>query len=539
MAELDSRLARDLTRRDVLVGAGVLGAGAVLAACGKTERTGGGRQQGGTLVVGAEAIGENFVPPAIFGGWGHMIALANIYDTLYTFEGRDVTKPLVPWLATALPTASKDGLVQTVDLRKNVKFHDGTPFNAEAVEFNYMRYLDKDHAYFDPNVVYIPTYALAGVEKVEAIDELRVRFTLNRPIGDFPRELTAVAGFMSPAAVKKAGVESAGLSPVGTGPFKFVEAKKGDSVTLEAFDGYWHGRPAIDRLVIRAIPDASAMAAALLGGEVDVTTFVDYKDVGTFESSPDLTVGVKPSVITGYMYLNAGGSGGIDTFTDVNRRLAACHAINKQQLIEVIFDGHADIGAGWSAVPMPGYQPDLKDYNAYDPDRAKQLLDQAGGGPSIELLAQSSGIWPRMAELLQSDLNAVGFTTRIKTIDSTTFYDAASKGKHHLFLGDATPLKVSADVFHTLFFGCDNPLNLRAGGWCDKRYDRLAGQLLETSEASKRNAIVEQLDVMLLKNGIVQHNYYPRLVTVINNRVKGVAPVQTREMFFDRASVAQ
>ena len=69
-----------------------------------------------------------------------------------------------------------------------------------------------------------------------------------------------------------------------------------------------------------------------------------------------------------------------------------------------------------------------------------------------------------MAELLQGDLNAVGFKTRIKTIDSTTFYDVASKGKHHMFLGDATPLKVSAGVFDTLFFGCDNPLNLRVGG---------------------------------------------------------------------------
>jgi peptide/nickel transport system substrate-binding protein len=215
-------------------GAGALGALTVLgAASGLAEsaaaagRTAVRARKGGTLVIGADAVGVDFVPPHVFSGRGLSIAKFAIFDSLYDYPNGDL-KPLVPVLASGPPKVSADGLRYTVPLRKGIKFHDGTRFDAEAVEFNFMRYLDKSHPFYDPNATYLRAPLLTGVDNVKAVGDYTVVFTMSQTVGTLAGSIanTAWGGIMSPTAVRAAGVANAGLSPVGTGPFRFVSARR-------------------------------------------------------------------------------------------------------------------------------------------------------------------------------------------------------------------------------------------------------------------------------------------------------------------------
>ena len=187
-------------------------------------------QKGGTLVIGGEAIGDNLVPAYPFQGWGHTIALGNMFENLFTFRQFDEAKPQ---LATGYEV-SEDSLTYTINLREDVVFHDGTPFNAEAVVFNYMRYLDEEHEYYDPNTI-LSFLFLPNVEEIVATDEFEVEFHLSSPSATLVQQLTFVyGGIMSPTAIREQGTENAGLQPVGTGAYKFASSRIGRSYNSRA-----------------------------------------------------------------------------------------------------------------------------------------------------------------------------------------------------------------------------------------------------------------------------------------------------------------
>ncbi|MBI3980353.1 MAG: hypothetical protein HY331_19435 [Chloroflexi bacterium] len=463
-------------------------------------------------------------------GWGHAWVLNNIYDTLYTF--RDF-KTLIPALATG-HTVSGDGLTYTFQLCRGVKFHDGTAFNAEAVEFNYMRYLDKNHPYHDPDAVGQSTF-LPLVKSVKAKDEYTVEIVREKPAAGSVALLTYFfGGIMSPAAVKKYGVKDVGRNPVGTGPFVFEKAEKGNQASFRAFDEYWGGRPPLDRVVVRVIADEQAMTASLLSGEVDLTPFIDFKDLESFRKNPNLKVQVVPAASTGYIAINQAHA----TMKDVRVRRAVAHAVNKQRVVDVIFYGEADIGAGLVSPPMWAYAPQFKDYYRYDPQKAKDLLKEAGGGPEFVLHTQSSGFWPRMAELIQADLNAVGFKTTIEKVDSAKFYGQMTEGKHQLFIGDATYGSPEPEDLFLVFFGCENPRNKR-WGWCDKKFDELMAQQSAEKDQEKRKQILWDMQKTILDEGAILSNYYNRFATVMNQRVEGYLSMPIRLMFLDKTFVTK
>ncbi|MBI3977371.1 MAG: ABC transporter substrate-binding protein [Chloroflexi bacterium] len=486
--------------------------------------------QGGTLVVAGEAVGDNYVPPVSFQGWAGVWVLNNVYDGLYTF--RDF-KTLMPALATG-HTVSKDGLTYTFQLRKDVKFHDGTPFNAEAVEFNYMRYLDKSHPFYDENAIG-RTALLPGVKSVKAKDELTVEIVRDKPMSAFIAALAGYqGGIMSPTAVKKAGVKDAGRNPVGTGPFAFEKAEKGVQASMKANEEYWGGRPPLDRIVVRAIADEQAMTASLLSGEVDLTPFIDFKDLESFRKNANLKVQVVPAASTGYMGMNLRH----ETMKDVRVRRALAHAINKQKIIDVVFYGEADIAAGLVPLPMWAYAPQFKDYYKYDPQKAKDLLKEAGVTPEFVLHTQSSGFWPRMAELMQADFNAAGAKVTIEKMDSGKFYGFVTEGKHAMFIGDGTPGTPDPEDQFWQHHGCDNPRHNR-WGWCDAKFEEMRATQSAEQDQEKRKQILTEMQKVLLDNVVHQPNYYNRFATVMNKRVEGYSPLPIRSSHFEKTSVTK
>ncbi len=487
--------------------------------------------QGGTLIAAGDSMGENFYPTATNPGWTHMWVLMNVYDTLYTT--RDL-KTYTPQLALS-HTVSHDGLVYTFQLRKGVKFHDGSPFNAEAVEFHFMRMIDKTHPYYEPEA-FNRSNVIDGVVAIKATKEYEVQFVRERPMaGQLALLSGAYAGIISPASVKKYGKEYT-AHPVGTGPFAFEKAEKGSYANLVAFPDHWGGRPKLDRVVIRVINDDQTMTASLLSGDVDITSYVDFKDLESFRKNPKLKVVTVPAASTGYVGIMSQKP----QVKDVRVRRAICHAIDAQKIIDAIFYGEGDIGGGWVPLAQFGYAPHLKNYFKNDVQRARDLLKEAGlpNGFECDLWCASSGFWPRTAELYQSMFRAVGIKVTIQQIDMAKLWAAMTEGKHTLFASDTTSTTGDVDEQMYGLYGCNNPRSLGRWGYCDKEFDQARARESAIRDPEKRKEAIWDLQKRLLDYIPQAWPYYNRFATLMNKRVQGYQPMAIRSLYLDKTSIA-
>ena len=194
-------------------------------------------QPAGTLLVGLVAEPVNLDPPQVT-DLNSLRVARRIVETLVTFP--EESTQIVPGLAESW-TISKDGLTYTFKLRKGVKFHDGTPFNAEAVKFSIERQFNPEHPANKLGKYPFANYFFGNVKAVEAMDDATVRFVLKEPRASFLAVLTAgAASIVSPTAVRKWGADYP-LNPVGTGPFRYVSWQRGQQVVLEKNPDYWKG----------------------------------------------------------------------------------------------------------------------------------------------------------------------------------------------------------------------------------------------------------------------------------------------------------
>lgn len=486
--------------------------------------------QAKTLVVGVDAIGTDFVPTHASQGWGHVTSTIHILEPLYSYPNWDISKKLVPVLARDFPRRDKRNKRKfAVDLRRGVRFHDGSRLDAESVVFNYMRYLDKEHPFYDPAAVYAGGAILFGISKVEALDSDTVIFTTNRPLGDFIAPLISPqgAGLLSRVGIRKSGVASAGFAPAGTGPFRLVEARRGDRVVLERFDGYHGPKPGVDRIVLRSIPDAAALTAALLSGDVHLSWQVALDDTARFQRDSRFNTALRTSLSAGYISMNA-GVGNVKTFADRRMRIAALTALNKQKLIRTTLGGRAEVGAGLVAPALWGHQPQLRDFHKYNPTRARNLLSQIGDIPDVVLTVPSNAHWPRAAESVQADWEAVGIHTTIKVVDAGAYGATVTQGVHDAFMWDATPTQLDSWALYRVLFGCSNPLRSRVGGWCDQDFDRMVLGAIATKNRKKAKALIAELDRKLLEAGVWQANYYPLQLSVWRDNISGFKPPALR-----------
>src|SRR5881628_1734393 len=222
-------------------------------------------QPAGTLVVGLVAEPVNLDPAQVTDLNSNRVG-RRIVETLVTFP--DESTQIVPGLAESW-TVSKDGLRYTFKLRKGISFHDGTPFNAEAVKFSIERQINPEHAAAKVGKYPFANYFFGNVKAVEVVDPLTVEFVLKEPRSSFLAVLTAgAASVVSPSAVKKFGADYPS-NPIGTGPFKFVAWERGQKVVLEKNPGYWRGPVKIERVIYRPIVEDQARLTELLTGALD------------------------------------------------------------------------------------------------------------------------------------------------------------------------------------------------------------------------------------------------------------------------------
>ncbi|WP_432352806.1 ABC transporter substrate-binding protein [Sporosarcina sp. A2] len=436
-----------------------------LAACGNDEEKEGAKDDGEktsakekTLVFGRGGDSTSLDPSRVTEGETFKVTV-NLFETLVNFGDEDTT--IQPGLAKEWEP-SEDGLTYTFKLEEGVKFHDGSDFNADAVVANFARWAGGDAEKF-------PYYSSmfggfngdeeAVIESVIAEDENTVVFTLKRPQAPFLKNLAmSMFAISSPEAFAK-GDDEYERNPVGTGPFKFVEWKANDSITIEKNADYWQeGLPKLDKVVFRAIPDNAARLNALIAGEIDLADGINPSDGAKIEGDSNLQLFERPSMNVGYLGLTVTRP----PFDKKEVRQAMNYAIDKQTIIDSFFEGRAEVAKNPMPSSISGYNDGIEEY-AYDPEKAKELLKAAGLEDGFEMELWAMPV-PRpympdgtkVAEVIQSNLADVGIKAKIVSYEWATYLDKASKGEADAFMLGWTGDNGDADNFLYVLLDEDN-----------------------------------------------------------------------------------
>ena len=363
-----------------------------------------------------------------------------VYETLLTYDAQ--SRKVRPGLAESWEV-SKDGKVWTFQLRKGVKFHDGTAMDADAVVFSLERQRDPKHPFHGVDRTRLRfaywQNLYKNVRKVEAIGRHTVRITLDQPYAPFAANMAMFpVSIVSPAAVARWGPDYY-RNPVGTGPFKFVGWEQG-RIALARFDGYWGPPPAIERLIFRTIPDARQRLTELESAAIDVAYALLPDELQFVELHPDLIVYRESANSVSYMAMNTTHP----PFDDVRVRRAVNHAVNKDSIVRLAYQGLGQPASG----PLPpeqwGHHRARTVYD-FDPDRARALLAEAAADGKFDpgrVYRLYTLTTPRpylpdpefIARVLQSNLNAVGIKIELVAQDMRQHLASVQAGVHDLCL---------------------------------------------------------------------------------------------------------
>lgn len=378
------------------------------------------QQTGGTLIIGrgADAVTLSFYASAA----PDAETLAHVNETLFNLTADGKIEPL---LAEG-HTLSADGRQLTIRLRRGIRFHDGTPFDANAVKWNLDYFRNPDN-----RVTF--RFLLSEVTSVDVVDPQTVRITSGRPFVPLLAHLTHdFLAMHSPAAVERAGGMRPpngmpyGSAPVGTGPFKFKEWVRGDRLVLERNADYWGPRkPVLDQIVWRVIPDDGARVLALESGQIHVAVRVPPRDTSRLTLNRAVRVDRTSSLRTIYIAFNYQRR----PFTDVRVRQAFNYAVNKRAIAQTILGGAARVSDAPISPGIVGYTAVMS--YAYDLNKAKQLLIEAGFPQGLNVtFHHPTGRYVQdaaVAAAVQAQLREAGINVRLVTMEWATYLSVTAR----------------------------------------------------------------------------------------------------------------
>lgn len=474
-----------------------------LAGCssnnGGSSASGGKKQS--TLVYGRGADATSLDPAIVTDGESFKVT-KNIYDTLVGYKGQ--TTDLEPDLAKSWDI-SKDGLTYTFHLRDDVKFHDGTKFNADAVVFNFDRWMNgKDSgkfAYYGSMFGGFKGDEGHIIDSVTAKDDNTVVFKLKRPSAPFLKDL-AMSPFAiaSPTAVKKYGKDYGRKAAVGTGPFKFQDWQPKNTITVVKNDDYWKkGEPKVDKIIFKVIPDNTARLNALKNGEIDLMDGLNPSDIESVKSNKDLKIFTRPPMNVGYLGFNVEKK----PFDNPKVRVALNHAVDKKALIKAFYAGKGDPAVNPMPSSIAGYNNDIKPYD-FNLDEAKKLLAEAGypNGFKTELWAMPN---PRpympapqkIAEAIQANFKKIGVDAKIVTMEWSTYLEKVAKGEAPMFMLGWTGDNGDADNFLYTLLDKDSIGSNNYSRYSNDKLHKILIQAQSETDESKRNDLYKQAQVII------------------------------------------
>lgn len=462
-------------------------------------------KQGGELSVGYYSDASSYDPILASSG-GDESLLYFVYNTLI-----DYGPNFEPVPALAESWEQKDSKTYILHLRKGVTFHDGTPFNAEAVKFNIERVNSDESTKTDLQII----------ETIEIIDDHTVALHLNTPYTGLLEVLMGPAGMMvSPAAVEKYGKDYA-LNPVGTGPFKMVKRTPNTETQFERFKDYWdEGKPYLDKMTVKVLLQESTMISALKSDQVQVIAPISAANMQALEQSQNVVVDASSSLNYQNIFVNTSMS----PLDNKNVRLAIMHAINREQLVEAIQFGKGE----------PAYSPFSKDHPVYtansvipyDLEKAKQLLKDSGVKDlSFDMLVKPDAFSMRVGEVIQRQLKEVGIKVNLEPTEVTKLVQLAfGQPQYPATVARAAARPDPLSVLN-LYYGKSSFYN--PGGNHNPEFEELMIEASGEPDEAKRNELLGEATVKILKDdggGIPL--FFEPMIVAMQDKVKGYEPHQ-------------
>ena len=450
------------------------------------------------------------------------IVFSQICEKLYDIdEGLNIQ----PQLAAALPAVSDGGKTVTIKLRPNVKFNDGTAFNAEAMKFS----LDRHREMKGSN----RRSELESVTTVEVVDPTTVRLRLKAPFSPLTAQLADRAGMpVSPAAVQKLG-EKFGTAPVCVGPWQFVERVPQDRIVVERSSHYFDPAAAkFDRIVFRIIPDDNVRLANLRSGDIDVmhqvapTDSASLKKEGRFDVSSvtglgynSLTINLKNK--TGKT--NPPGDLGTPLANDPRVREALELSIDREALNQVAYEGQNTVGCG-PISPNSVFFDKSRACTKRDVARAKKLLADAGlaSGYKLEMVIVNNPQQRRVGEVIQGMAREAGFDISLRPSEFASALKDNDDGKHQAFLiGWSGRVDPDGNIHQGQ--ACGGSLNATLA--CDEKVDALLNKAREVTDVAQRRALYrEAIDLIGARRNVI-YLYHEHYIVAHPKNLKGYKAV--------------
>lgn len=369
----------------------------------------------------------------------------HIYDPLMR---RNADGDFLPGLVEDWNAVDDESKVWRLSLRRGVEFHNGEPWNADALIYNFERILE------DPEAT-VRQY-VGGIDSFRAVDEYTVEISLNTPMALVQQSLYML-GMVPPVHAESGKLAS---EPIGTGPYEFVKLQRGEYLQLSINADYWGEKPEFETARIRFISDPSARVAALVSGEADVVKGLSVYDVDTVSAGGNAEVVKRDGPRMWHIKLdaqrteNSPGIEGTETnpFVDERVRRAVSLAINRAELVEFGLQGYAQPANQLSAPFVRGHNPDLPALQ-YDPDEARRLLEEAGFGEGFTVRFDLESGWEIIGELVGSYLKEIGIETQVNVLPSSVYRTTGTQYKTSMILGSwgATMVNTAFDALvHTV-----------------------------------------------------------------------------------------
>jgi peptide/nickel transport system substrate-binding protein len=486
----------------------------LLAACGgkdtsssepKNEADGGGSKEVESLTYASltDAVGLN---PILTND----SASANVTDHVYEklFERNSDTMEIEPQLAESYENPDENTWV--IKLKQGIKFHDGTPFNAEAVKYTF----DKLR---DPATAAPRASLLEPVDTITVTDEYTVEIKTKYPYGPFLASLShSNAAIVSPTADQKQDLNK---EPVGTGPFKFVSWVPGDQIVLESNPDYRDGAPLVKKFILKVVPEVSTAISMLQAGEVQFIDKLPTEQIARIEGLKNVSVEKNEGTPQYYLTFNFSK----EENQDPEFRKAVASALDRDAFVSKL----NGLGVRSDSVIGPkvfGHKDSAdKAGTKYDVKAAKELVEKNGYDKKpIKLLTANRGNFVLMAEVVQAQLSEAGFDVQIETMEWAAFLETARAGDYDLtFLSWSN---LTADGSELLYpnFHSDNVGSSNRAQYNNPEFDKLVEASRTTTDQDKRLDVLDQANQLLLKENAVLVMYHDVVTAALDNKYTGL-----------------
>ena len=499
----------------------------------------GAAQAAGTLIWGMPAETDTLDPHAT-GGWSTYQITYQIFEGLVKEDLTDAkaaTPKLIPGLAKSW-TISDDGLTYTFSLRTGVTFHDGTPFDAAAVKFNFERFWDETSPNFYPKAKAFVIAYTKWIKSVEVVDPMTVKITLNAPNYQWLRQGLQSYGqplMISPASVKQYGNDGVAAHPVGTGPFKFVEREQGVKTVIEKNPDYWGTKAILDKVIFRPLQDPATRVNALESGEIQLMTGPPWDEIDRLVAAGFVLTTNKNVPYINYIHLNFN----FPPMKDIRVRQAINMAIDREGITKEIYHNTGRAEYGLLSPGTDAYDPKFKSYS-YDPEGAKKLLAEAGYADGLKLVFElpQYGTGEIVETWIQRDLKKVGIDVELRKFEWVTYLGKWAGGMTPDVAMNEIGWGMSTPAWVGIVSRCDTiaPNGQNSGAYCNKKVDALLDKAILTADPAAAAALYQQANRIIMDDAAFVPVVDDLQPIILSPKVKGF--VNPPEDWYDLSIVS-